>query len=101
MSNRPRCFKSVTRAAAGLSVFSQQAGQAAAEVGVQVPDLAGDEDLDETHAALDEAAGDQAAACRIRASRAGRGRTSPACARVSCEMSRASLAADCMRAASS
>ena len=48
---------------------------------MQVPNLAGDEDLHEPHAALDESAGDQAAACRIRACRVGRGRTSSCVAR--------------------
>ena len=61
MSSSPRCLRSFTRAAAGLSVRRQIAGKRLDGSVVSVPRLAAQEDLHEPHAPLDESPGDQAA----------------------------------------
>ena len=61
VSSRPRCLRSVTSAAAGLSVRRQMAGSAWRIDGVMVPRLAAQKELHEPDSALHQPAGDQAA----------------------------------------
>src|ERR1043166_3172010 len=57
---KPARFEIFDEAGAGFVSFSAAIGEGSADIGVMVPDLALDEELDETDTTLDQSAGDEA-----------------------------------------
>ena len=101
VSSSPRCFRSRTRAAEGRSTLRHIVGQRLDDPAVVVPVLVAGADLDEPHAALDQPAGDQAAGAVLAGRRVVEAVQPPGRGGSRAEMSSASLAAVCIRAASS
>ena len=101
MSSSPRCFRSLTSAAEGSSTLRHALGSSVDDAAVVVPELVAGEDLHEAARRARPAGARSGSACRSRASRDRPGRTACCVASLSRDRSSASLAAVCIRAASS